>query len=136
MTSNSQHKKYALFIGRYQTLHEGHKYLFRKKIEEGVPVLVAIRAVPVDEKNPYTVEQIVDMFTQDPQCDEWFKMGMLALMVTPDIEGVYYGRDVGYNVEQLQVPLEIASISATKLREQKKLNDSREEEAPSQDDKL
>ncbi len=128
---NSQHKKYALFIGRYQTLHEGHKYLFRKKIDEGIPVLVAIRAVPPDEKNPYSVNEVVDMFTNDSECDEWFKKGMLALMVIPDIEGVYYGRDVGYNVEQLSVPLEIASISATKLREEKKKNDSREEETHS-----
>lgn len=131
MTLNSQHKKYALFIGRYQTLHEGHKYLFRKKIDEGIPVLVAIRAVPPDEKNPYSVNEVVDMFTNDSECDEWFKKGMLALMVIPDIEGVYYGRDVGYNVEQLSVPLEIASISATKLREEKKKNDSREEETHS-----
>lgn len=128
---NSQHKKYALFIGRYQTLHEGHKYLFRKKIDEGIPVLVAIRAVPPDEKNPYSVNEVADMFTNDSECDEWFKNGMLALMVIPDIEGVYYGRDVGYNVEQLLVPLEIASISATKLREEKKKNDSRKEETHS-----
>lgn len=128
---NSQHKKYALFIGRYQTLHKGHKYLFKKKIEEGIPVLVAIRAMPIDEKNPYTTNEVVDMFTNDPECDEWFKMGMMALMIIPDIEGVYYGRDVGYNVEQLSVPLEIASISASKLREEKKQNDSREEETHS-----
>lgn len=122
MTSNSQHRKYALFIGRYQTLHEGHKYLFRKKIEEGVPVLVAIREVPIDEKNPYTPTQVMDMFIADDECQEWFKRGVMALMVIPDIDGVYYGRDVGYKIEQLEVPIDIAQISATKIREQKRLN--------------
>lgn len=122
MTSNSPHRKYALFIGRYQTLHEGHKFLFRKKIEEGIPVLVAIREMPIDEKNPFTPTQVMDMFVADDECQEWFKKGVMALMVLPDIEGVYYGRDVGYKVEQLEVPIEIAQISATKIREQKRLN--------------
>jgi hypothetical protein len=45
---------------------------------------------------------------------------MLKIMVIPDIEGVYYGRDVGYKVEQLSVPEEVAAISATKIREQMK----------------
>lgn len=96
--------------------------MFRKKIEEGVPVLVAIRQVPIDDKNPYTPTQIMDMFIADDECQEWFKNGVMALMVIPDIEGVYYGRDVGYKIEELQVPIEVAQISATKIREQKRLN--------------
>ena len=117
---NSQPRKYALFIGRYQTLHEGHKYLFRKKIDEGIPVLVAIREMPKDEKNPYTPTQIMDMFIADDECQQWFKDAMMALMVIPNIEGVYYGRDVGYKIEQLEVPIEISSISATQIREEQK----------------
>jgi hypothetical protein len=101
-------------------LHEGHKYLFRKKIEEDIPVLVAIREMPIDDKNPYTPTQVMELFIADDECQEWFKAGMMALMVIPNIEGVYYGRDVGYKVEQLQVPLEISSISATKIREEMK----------------
>ncbi len=33
-----------------------------------------------------------------------------------DIEGFYYGRDVGYKVEQIHAPKEIQEISATKIR--------------------
>lgn len=62
------------------------------------------------------------MFAKDEECKEWFMSGMLALMIIPDIEGVYYGRDVGYKIEQLSVPAEIAEISATKIREEKKKN--------------
>lgn len=83
--------------------------------------MVAIREVPIDDKNPYTPTQIYEMFSNDEECKEWFKQGMLALMFMPDIEGVYYGRDVGYKVEQLSVPIEIAQISATKIREEKRL---------------
>ena len=113
-------KKYALFIGRYQTLHQGHKYLFRKKIEEGVPVLVAIRDVPKDEKNPFSANQVMEMFYNDEETFKWITSDQMKVIIIPDIEGVYYGRDVGYKVEQLQVPADIAAISATKLREQNK----------------
>ncbi len=76
--------------------------------------------MPIDDKNPYTPTQVMELFIADDECQEWFKAGMMALMVIPNIEGVYYGRDVGYKVEQLQVPLEISSISATKIREEMK----------------
>lgn len=105
-------------MGRYQTLHEGHKYLFRKKIEEGHPVLVAIRDVPTDEKNPYTARDVMMMFIQDSECSKWIMESKMQVIIIPDIEGIYYGRDVGYKVEQLSVPPEIAEISATKIREQ------------------
>ena len=77
-----------------------------------------MRDVPTDKKNPYTAQQVINMFTSDPETSKWITEGMLDVRILPDIEGVYYGRDVGYNVEQLQVPPEIAEISATKLREQ------------------
>jgi phosphopantetheine adenylyltransferase len=120
MESKNAVKKYALFIGRYQSLHEGHKYLFRNKINEGIPVLVAIRDVPTDQKNPFTANQVMTMFFTDSETSEWMDKGMMLVQIIPDIEGVYYGRDVGYKVEQLSVPPEIAEISATKIREQLK----------------
>lgn len=129
MNQSSQHKKYALFIGRYQTLHEGHKYLFRTKIESGVPVLVGIRNVEIDENNPFTPEDIIKMFYDDAETLSWIDNDQLKLMIIPDIEGVYYGRGVGYKVEHIEAPLEVQQISATKLREQ---NASSKKEAPSQ----
>ena len=82
--------------------------------------MIAIRDVPTDEKNPFTPNEVIDMFLADDECRGWMNDGMLKIMVIPDIEGVYYGRDVGYKVEQLSVPDEIAAISATKIREQMK----------------
>jgi hypothetical protein len=94
--------------------------LFRQKINEGHPVLIAIRDVPTDEKNPFSPEQVAKMFLTDDECGKWVKEGKMQVMIIPDIEGIYYGRDVGYKVEQLSVPPEIAAISATKIREQLK----------------
>ena len=33
---------------------------------------------------------------------------MLKVIIIPDIESICYGRDVGYKIEQLEVPKEIA----------------------------
>lgn len=82
--------------------------------------MVAIRDVPTDEKNPFTANQVVNMFIKDQESGKWMEEGMMKLMIIPDIEGIYYGRDVGYKVEQISVPPEIAEISATKIREQLK----------------
>lgn len=82
--------------------------------------MIGIRDVPTDQKNPFTAQQVMTMFTQDQETFGWITDGMMKVMVIPDIEGVYYGRDVGYKVEQLSVPPEIAEISATKIREQLK----------------
>lgn len=110
-------KKYSLMIGRYQVFHGGHKYLVDKLIEEKkLPVLIAIRDVEKDEKNPFTAEQV--KFNIEREMQEYILNNMLKVIIIPDIEGVYYGRDVGYNVEKLEVPDEIAQISATKLRKE------------------
>lgn len=82
--------------------------------------MIGIRDVPTDEKNPFTAQQVMTMYTQDKETFGWISEGMMKVIVIPDIEGVYYGRDVGYKVEQLSVPPEIAEISATKIREQLK----------------
>ena len=60
------------------------------------------------------------MFLAHYECRSWMNDAMLKLRVISDIEGVYYGRDVGYKIEQLTVPEEVASISATKIRAQMK----------------
>ena len=38
-------KKYALFIGRWQTWHKGHEWLINQQLEKGKNVWVAIRDV-------------------------------------------------------------------------------------------
>jgi adenylylsulfate kinase len=51
----------ALFIGRWQPLHNGHKWLIDQKLSKGAPVLIAVRDIPPDEKNPFTTEQTIEM---------------------------------------------------------------------------
>jgi cytidyltransferase-like protein len=109
-------KKYALFVGRYQMPHKGHRYLFETKINQGIPVLVAIRDVPTDEKNPFTAEEVERMLHK-----EFFDhliSGMMKIIVIPDIVAICYGREVGYTIEHIEAPEEIQAISATQLRKE------------------
>lgn len=111
--------QWSLFIGRWQPLHEGHKQLFRQVINEGGKVCVAIRDVEVDEKNPFTPNDIMMNITE--QMKEEVQSGKLRVVVIPDICSVEFGRGVGYDIIEHIPPQEIADISATKIREQMKL---------------
>ena len=111
-------KKHALFIGRWQNLHEGHLWCFNQKLKEGLPIIIAIRDIEVDENNPRTAKEV--KFILDLHFQELIEIGKVKIMIIPDIEGVYYGRSVGYKVEELVPPKEIAEISGTKIRQQLK----------------
>ena len=99
----------ALLIGRWQPLHKGHEWLIRQVQKKGHDVLLGIRHTPIDKANPYSVQERIEMIRK-------ILGDSVDYVVLPDIAGVYYGRDVGYEVEQIGSPEEIARISATKIR--------------------
>ena len=116
---NRKDSQWSLFIGRWQPLHEGHKQLFRQVITEGGRVCVAIRDVEVDEKNPFSPHDI--MLNIFEQMKEEVEAGKLRVIIIPDICSVEFGRGVGYDIIEHIPPQEVADISATKIREQMKL---------------
>ena len=59
-------KKYALFIGRWQTWHAGHEWLIRQQLDKGKNVWVAIRDVPKDENNPKSAHQVMMDLCKEP----------------------------------------------------------------------
>ena len=123
--SGKGRKPAALFIGRWQApnaLHDGHIWCFEQKLSEGIPVVIAIRDVEQDEKNPYTAHQVEQLIHKHPKIAPLIESGQVRTLIIPDIEGVYYGRDVGYKVEQLIPPADVAAISGTALRNDKKTN--------------
>ena len=109
-------KKYALFVGRYQMPHKGHRYLFETKINQGTPVLVAVRDVPTDDKNPFTAEEVVQMLNKE--FFDHLSNAMMKIIIIPDILAICYGREVGYSIEHIEAPEEIKAISATELRKE------------------
>jgi hypothetical protein len=108
-------KKYALYIGRWQTWHAGHEWLIRQQLDKGKNVWVAIRDVPKDENNPKSAQEVLIDLTNEPFFQKnWDK---IYLSIIPDIESVNYGRAVGYEVLYHNPPADIESISGTKIRQ-------------------
>ena len=54
-------KKYSMFIGRWQPLHQGHLWLINQRLQEGKNVCLAIRDVEPNENQPWTAEEIEKM---------------------------------------------------------------------------
>lgn len=107
-------KKYALFIGRWQTWHKGHEWLINQQLEKGKNVWVAIRDVQLDENNPKTAQQVLKELSNEPFFTD--KFDKILLSIIPDIESVNYGRAVGYEVIYHEPPKEIEVISGTAIR--------------------
>ena len=45
--------KYSMFIGRWQPWHKGHRWLIDQRLNENKNVLICIREIGKDDKNPY-----------------------------------------------------------------------------------
>ena len=108
-------KKYALFIGRWQTWHAGHEWLIRQQLDKGKNVWVAIRDVQQDDNNPKTAHQVL----MDLSKEKFFieNSDKILISIIPDIESVNYGRGVGYEVIYHQPPADIEAISGTGIRQ-------------------
>ncbi len=107
-------KKYAMFIGRWQTWHKGHEWLINQQLEKGKNCWVAIRDVQQDEQNPKTAHQVLLDLSKEPFFID--NSDKILLSSIPDIESVNYGRGVGYEVIYHQPPTEIEAISGTGIR--------------------
>ena len=108
-------KKYALFIGRWQTWHKGHEWLISQQLEKGKNCWVAIRDVQIDENNPKSAKKVLSELQNEPFfSNNWDK---IMLSIIPDIESVNYGRGVGYEVIYHEPPKEIEKISGTAIRQ-------------------
>jgi cytidyltransferase-like protein len=110
--TTNESKKYAIFIGRFQPLHYGHIELMEQKSKDGIPLLIMVRDIESDEKNPFTTEQTVSLL------EKYFKSKNtdVKVVVIPDIESVNFGRGVGYEINEYIPPKDVASISATGIR--------------------
>ena len=104
-------KKRAMFIGRWQPMHNGHKWLIDQKLAQGVPILIAVRDILPDAKNPFTTTQTVEMVRKAYADKD------VEVVPIPDIESVNYGRGVGYEINEFVPAPDIGFISATSIRD-------------------
>lgn len=99
------------FIGRWSPLHRGHIAIVESKRREHpeLPVLLMVRDTKT-EAYPAAVRA------------EYIRLWMTEMnikgtvMIIPNIEGVYWGREVGYHVGEVNVEDELKRISGTKIR--------------------
>ena len=110
--TTNESKKYAIFIGRFQPPHIGHIELIDQKLKNGNPVLIMVRDIEPDEKNPLTTEQTIFLL------EKYYGKNNLDVKIVsiPDIESINFGRGVGYEVNEFIPPKDIGEISATGIR--------------------
>jgi cytidyltransferase-like protein len=113
---NTGGKQYSMVVGRFQPFHEGHKWLVNECLKEGKNVLICIRDIKPDEKNPFTPMEV----ERNIKKELWQLVGeeKVKVIIIPDIESVNFGRGVGYDIIEHIPPQEVGDISATKIREQ------------------
>jgi len=109
-------KQYSMLVGRYQPFHDGHKWLMNQCLEEGKNVLICVRDIEPDEKNPFTSDQVYQNISNE--LGDLISDGKVKIIVIPDIESINFGRGVGYDIIEHVPPQEVGDISATKIREQ------------------
>jgi cytidyltransferase-like protein len=113
---NTGGKQYSMLVGRYQPFHDGHKWLMNQCLEEGKNVLICVRDIEPDEKNPFTSDQVYQNISNELK--DLISDGRVKVIVIPDIESINFGRGVGYDIIEHIPPQEVGDISATKIREQ------------------
>ena len=115
---NTGGKQHSMIVGRFQPFHDGHKWLVNQCLEDGKNVLILIRDIVPDEKNPFTALEVSKNI--NTELWDYIIQGRIAVMIIPDIESVNFGRGVGYDIIEHIPPTEVGEISATKIREQLK----------------
>jgi cytidyltransferase-like protein len=106
-------KPTALFVGRYQPFHLGHLRLIEEGLRRVGQVCIAVRDTHgANAKNPlpfFAVKQRIEAALSA-------HVGRFVVVALPNITDVFYGRDVGYNVERIVLSEGIERLSGTKLR--------------------
>ncbi len=98
----------ALFVGRFQPFHAGHRALVVRGLEEYGQVALGVRET--DPEWPFfRVKQFIDSALAA-------HAGRYVVLPLPNIVAVCYGRDVGYELRQYSLPRELEAISATEIR--------------------
>ncbi|PIR52979.1 hypothetical protein COU76_03695 [Candidatus Peregrinibacteria bacterium CG10_big_fil_rev_8_21_14_0_10_49_10] len=104
--------KTGVFIGRFQPFHAGHKKCIEKILERCDRCIVMMRETEKSDKNPFDLQKRRGMIRLAFPNEEQV---IITDFNDPGAElAVYIGRDVGYELIQLDEHTE--SISATDLR--------------------
>tara|TARA_R110000822_G_scaffold90073_9_gene208420 strand:+ start:11005 stop:11772 length:768 start_codon:yes stop_codon:yes gene_type:complete len=101
----------VLMLGRYQPWHPGHRALYDEAKKRADQVVVGVRHTSgMTDKDPLHFWQVKEYIESDVESPIVVKM--------PNFKHIVYGRDVGYNVEKIELGEAIEAISATDIRKE------------------
>ena len=115
--------KFRAMFGRFQPWHKGHTWLLEELMDEdpNMGVWIGVRDVEIDPKNPnHPVDVARGIRGFLLQKYPYEVRQKVRVTIIPDIEGIHYGRGVGWSIVEHIPPTEIAEVSATKIREKNK----------------
>jgi adenylylsulfate kinase len=106
-------KPTALFVGRYQPFHGGHRELIAKGLRRVGQACIAVRDTSgTGGSNPFSFEYVRARIEHGLREFD----GSFVVIQLPNISHVFYGRDVGYVIERIELDASTEAISATQLR--------------------
>lgn len=115
-------------LGRWQPWHDGHQELFKRCHAMTGQVCIMIRQVPEkreansrvpgQDDNPFDIQTVQQNIIDGLAKDGFTIMQDYVIMVVPNIVDISYGRGVGYTFTEHDLGADIHNISATKIREQ------------------
>ena len=105
--------KTAIYIGRFQPFHEGHKILFLNALKKNSQVAILVMdSQNINKKNPFNFNYVKNKIKKDL---ERYKDKYIIIKI-PVVSEMIYGRKVGYKIRKVIVNKKIEKISATKIR--------------------
>jgi len=111
-------RKTAVYIGRFQPFHFGHKMLFLKALRASKQVCILVMdSYGVNKKNPYKFNFVKNKINQ---ALKEYKDKFIIIKI-PVVSSLIYGRKVGYKIKKINLNKNIEEISATKIRKKLKI---------------
>ena len=102
----------GIYIGRFQPLHEGHVKCIEYILEKQDICTILVRDTRVNDKNPLTAQERIDLLRATFPDREKVRINVIA---DSDANlSIYFGREVGYELIQLDASTE--KISGTSIR--------------------
>lgn len=106
-------KPTALFLGRYQPFHDGHRNLILEGLNRVGQACIAVRDTGgTSEKDPFPFDYVKAQIERSLRDYS----GRFTIVPVPNITAIFYGRDVGYSIERIDLDEALTGISATDIR--------------------
>lgn len=105
--------KTAIYIGRFQPFHDGHKNIFLKTLKKNKQVCILVMdSYNINKKNPFKFNDVKKKIVNALKNYK----GNFIILKIPVVSEVVYGRKVGYKIKKISLSKKIERISATNIR--------------------